>query len=78
MDFLKHVNKKELDECYLQALINNSPFKIGDYVKITEHKSDARWVIRACSLAGNNLYFLLECSQITTWREDKEIAFYYS
>lgn len=78
MDFLNQVNKIELGECYLQLLINNSPFKIGDYVKITEHKSDARWVIREYSLVGNKLYFLLECSQITIRLEDKEIEFYYS
>ncbi|WP_193392878.1 hypothetical protein, partial [Legionella bozemanae] len=38
-------SEEELNQAFIQTMIDATPFKIGDSVKISEQSTDEKWVI---------------------------------
>ncbi|HAT1945934.1 TPA: hypothetical protein JBJ85_15445 [Legionella pneumophila] len=71
-------NEEELNQIVIKKIIDATPFKIGDYVKILTHDADEKWIISDFSVtADGEPAALLESDTWHTFALLQDVQFYH-
>lgn len=71
-------SEEELNQAFIKTMIDATPFKIGDSVKISEQNTDEKWVITGFSVtADGEPAALLENDTFHAFALIRDIHFYY-
>ena len=71
-------SEEELNQAFIKTVVDATPFKIGDYVKISTSNTDEKWIITAFSVtADGEPAALLESDTFNTFSLLQCLRFYY-